>query len=162
MNPGSIPFRLGQTGAAIVFSLATLLLPAVVTAKDGVKSLPTMVLKVGTQSVHAEIAATEETRQKGLMFREKLAKNEGMLFVFAEVGYHAMWMRNTPLPLAVAFIDEAGKIVSIHEMQPHTEITHQAAGPVRFALEMNGGWFKANKVGVGDAIKGLDKAPQPR
>lgn len=162
MNPGSIPFRLGQTGAAFAFAFAALLLPSAVAAKDAVSTLPTMVLKVGSQSVRAEVAATEETRVKGLMFREKLTKNEGMLFVFAEVGYHSMWMRNTPLPLAVAFIDEAGKIVSIHEMQPHTEITHQAAGPVRFALEMNGGWFKANKVGVGDAIKGLDKAPQPR
>lgn len=132
------------------------------TAKDAAPALPAMVLKAGGQSVQAEIAATEEARQKGLMFREKLARNEGMLFVFTEVGYHAMWMRNTPLPLAVAFIDEAGKILSIHEMQPQTEITHQAAGPARYALEMNGGWFKANKVSVGDLIRGLDKAPKPR
>lgn len=162
MNPGSFAFRLSQARIALVLALATLLLPAVVTAKDAATPLPTLALKVGSQSVLAEVAATEETRQKGLMFREKLTKNAGMLFVFTEVGYHAMWMRNTPLPLAVAFIDEAGKIVSIHEMEPHTEITHQAAGPVRFALEMTGGWFKANKVGVGDTIKGLDKAPKPR
>ncbi len=162
MHPGSFAFRLSQTGIALAFAMATLLLPAVVTAKDAAMTLPTLALKVGAQSVLAEVAATEETRQKGLMFREKLPKNTGMLFVFTEVGYHAMWMRNTPLPLAVAFIDEAGKIVSIHEMEPHTEITHQAAGPARFALEMNSGWFKANKVGVGDTIKGLDRAPKPR
>jgi uncharacterized membrane protein (UPF0127 family) len=130
-------------------------------AKDTNPVLPAMALKVGSQSVKVEIAATEEARQKGLMFREKLARNEGMLFVFSEIGYHAMWMRNTPLPLAVAFIDGSGKILSIHEMQPHTEITHQAAGPARYALEMTGGWFKANKVNVGDLIRGLDKAPNP-
>lgn len=162
MKPASLVLRLSQIGAALAFAFAALLLPSVVAARDAVSTLPTMVLKVGSQSVRAEVAATEETRVKGLMFREKLAKNEGMLFVFTEVGYHSMWMRNTPLPLAVAFIDETGKIVSIHEMQPHTEITHQAAGPVRFALEMDGGWFKANKVAVGDTIKGLDKAPKPR
>lgn len=121
-----------------------------------------MTLKVGGQSIQAEVAATEESRQKGLMFREKMGRNEGMLFVFTELGYHAMWMRNTPLPLSVAYIDEAGRILSIHEMQPHTDVTHQAAGPARYALEMNAGWFKANKVSVGDPVKGLDKAPKPR
>lgn len=131
-------------------------------AKDSAPGLPVMTLKVGGQSIQAEVAATEESRQKGLMFREKMGRNEGMLFVFTELGYHAMWMRNTPLPLSVAYIDEAGRILSIHEMQPHTDVTHQAAGPARYALEMNAGWFKANKVSVGDPVKGLDKAPKPR
>ncbi len=96
------------------------------------------------------------------MFREKLAKDAGMLFVFSYNAYHAMWMRNTPLPLSVAFIDEQGKIVSIHEMQPFTETYHQATGPVRYALEMNAEWFSRNNVKAGDNIKGLDKAPKPK
>lgn len=131
-------------------------------ARDSAPGLPVVTLKAGNQSIQAEVAATEESRQKGLMFREKMGRNEGMLFVFNELGYHAMWMRNTPLPLSVAFIDEGGKILSIHEMQPHTEVTHQAAGPSRYALEMNAGWFKANKVSVGDPVRGLEKAPKPR
>ena len=122
--------------------------------------LPTISLKVGNQSIQAEVAATDESRQRGLMFREKMARNEGMLFVFPQIAYHAMWMRNTPLPLAVAFMDDRGKILSIHEMQPFTEQSHQAAGPARFALEMNSGWFSANRIFVGDTIRGLDRAPK--
>ena len=131
-------------------------------SKDPVALLPTMTLKVGNQTIHVEIAATDETRQKGMMFREKMASNAGMLFVFPDIAYHAMWMRNTPLPLAVAFMDDAGKIVSIHEMLPFTETTHQAAGPARYALEMNSEWFTRNQVKAGDTIKGLERAPKPK
>ena len=94
------------------------------------------------------------------MFRTQMGKNEGMLFVFPQVAYHAMWMRNTLIPLSVAYLDDSGKIVSIHEMEPQTEISHQAEGPVRYALEMNAGWFRGNKIKAGDNIKGLDKAPK--
>lgn len=132
-------------------------------AKDQPQTgLPTISLKVGDQTIRADVAANDETRQKGLMFREKLARNEGMLFVFPQLAYHAMWMRNTPLPLSVAYMDDSGKILSIHEMQPFTEDSHQAAGPARYALEMNAGWFASNKIKTGDSIKGLEKAPKPR
>ena len=146
--------------ASTTVVLVAMLFPA--HAKEPQKGLPTISLSAGGQPIRADVAATDATREKGLMFREKMGKNEGMLFVFSSVGYHAMWMRNTPLPLSVAFADEAGRILSIHEMEPHTETTHQSAGPARFALEMNKGWFAANKVKVGDAIKGLDKAPKPQ
>jgi uncharacterized membrane protein (UPF0127 family) len=156
--------RLDTGFAALLLIAATCLVPAFsAAAKDnGTARPPTIALNAGGQTIQAEVAATDETRQKGLMFREKMAKNEGMLFVFSELAYHSMWMRNTPLPLAVAFMDQSGRVVSIHEMEPFTETTHQAAGPVRYALEMNQGWFAANKVKVGDTIKGLEKAPKPR
>ena len=124
--------------------------------------LPTVSLNVGSHSVRADVANTEATRQIGLMFRPKMAKQDGMLFVFPEVAYHAMWMRNTLIPLSVAYMNERGVIVSIHEMQALSEAVHQAAGPVRYALEMNAGWFGSNKVNVGDTIKGLEKAPKPQ
>jgi uncharacterized membrane protein (UPF0127 family) len=124
------------------------------------RKMPTMTIKVGTQSVHAEVAATDTDRERGLMFRQKLGKNDGMLFVFSTVAYHAMWMKNTLIPLSVAFMDESGKIVSIHEMLPQTEDNHQAAAPARYALEMNAGWFTSNKIKVGDTIRGLEKAPK--
>ena len=124
--------------------------------------LPTVSLKVGSQNVRAEVANTEATRQVGMMFRQKMGKQDGMLFVFPEVAYHAMWMRNTLIPLSVAYMNERGVIVSIHEMQALSEAVHQAAGPVRYALEMNAGWFGSNKINVGDTIKGLDKAPKPQ
>ena len=158
------PMRTHQTlftACMFVFAIGLAINSAPARSKEHVKTLPTIMLKVGGQIVKAEVAATDETRQKGLMFREKMVANSGMLFVFADIAYHAMWMRNTPLPLAVAFMDQSGKIVSIHEMQPHTEISHMAAGPVRYALEMNGGWFERNQVKAGDVIHGLAKAPKP-
>lgn len=124
--------------------------------------LPTIILKAGSQTMRADVASTEPTRQLGLMFRKKMAPQEGMLFVFPQIGYHAMWMRNTLLPLSVAYMDERGVILSIHEMQPLSDAAHQSAGPARFALEMNAGWFRANGVKAGDTIKGLDKAPKPK
>ena len=124
--------------------------------------LPTVSLKVGSQNVRAEVANTEATRQVGMMFRQKMGRQDGMLFVFPEIAYHAMWMRNTLIPLSVAYMNERGVIVSIHEMQALTEAVHQAAGPVRYALEMNAGWFASNKISVGDTIQGLEKAPKPQ
>lgn len=123
--------------------------------------LALITLTAGTQTIKAEIAADDATRQQGLMFREKMGKNDGMLFVFPQLGYHAMWMRNTLIPLSVAYLDDTGKILSVHEMEPQTEISHQAAGPARFALEMNARWFSTHKINVGDRILGLAKAPKP-
>ena len=150
--------------AAIMFFLSGNVVANATVAPAGVPQtgLPTMILKVGNQSVRADIANTETSRQAGLMFRQKMGKQEGMLFVFPEIGYHAMWMRNTLIPLSVAYLDERGVILSIHEMQPLSETPHQSAGPARFALEMNAGWFGANKISVGNTIKGLEKAPKPQ
>ena len=125
------------------------------------KKIPTLALSVGGHAVKAEIAADDATRQQGLMYRKQMPKNDGMLFVFPELGYHAMWMKNCFIPISVAYMDETGKIISIHEMEPQTETPHQALGPARYALEMNGGWFTAHKIKAGDSIKGIEKAPKP-
>ena len=116
-------------------------------------------LKIGAHSIKAEVVYTPEARTRGLMLREKIGKNNGMLFVFDQLGYHSMWMKNTLIPLSVAFIDAKGKIINIAEMTPHSEVTHSAEGPARFALEMNSGWFKARNIAPGAVIAGLDKAP---
>jgi len=123
--------------------------------------LPKITLNAGAHTIYADIAATDSTRQTGLMFRKHMGKNDGMLFVFPQLGYHAMWMKNTLIPLSVAYLDDTGKILSIHEMAPQTEIPHQSAGPARFALEMNAAWFSTHKINVGDRILGLLKAPKP-
>ena len=125
------------------------------------KKIPTLTLSVGGHAVKAEIAADDATRQQGLMYRKQMPKSDGMLFVFPELGYHAMWMKNCFIPISVAYMDDAGKIISIHEMAPQTETPHQALGPARYALEMNGGWFAAHKIKAGDTIKGIEKAPKP-
>lgn len=124
--------------------------------------LPVITLKAGKQTIRAEVAATESTRQTGMMWRTTMGKNDGMLFVFTQPGYYAMWMRNTLIDLSVAYMDDKGKIVSIHEMKAHDETTHQSAGPVIYALEMNARWFERNNIKVGDVITGLEKAPKAK
>ena len=150
---------ISHSGTSILFVVAVALV-SLAQAKEPVATLRTTSLSANGHAIKAELATDDATRQKGLMFRSKMGKNDGMLFVFPQVAYHAMWMRNTLIPLSVAYMDESGKIVSIHEMEPQTEISHQAAGPVRYALEMNAGWFSSNQVRPGDSIKGLDKAPK--
>ncbi|MBL8490649.1 MAG: DUF192 domain-containing protein [Rhodocyclaceae bacterium] len=119
------------------------------------QALPVVELTAGFHRIEAEVVATQETRAKGLMHRTSMPVNRGMLFVFDERGQHCMWMRNTLIPLAVAFLDEQGKVVNVEEMQPRTENSHCAAKPVRFALEMNGGWFKSRGLGAGAVIGGI-------
>ena len=124
--------------------------------------LPVISLNAGVYLIRAEVANTFDTRGRGLMFRETLGPNQGMLFVFSQAERHCMWMKNTPLPLSVAFIDEHGEVVSISEMLPHTENSHCAARPATFALEMNKAWFSSKGIRAGAKIQGLDKAPPPR
>jgi uncharacterized membrane protein (UPF0127 family) len=122
----------------------------------------TIDLSAGMYRIEAEVAATPDTRERGLMFRESMPASRGMLFVFPAPATHCMWMRNTPLPLSVAFIDEAGRIINIAEMKPHTETSHCASQPARFALEMNTGWFSGRGIAPGMRLSGLDRVPQPR
>jgi hypothetical protein len=124
--------------------------------------LPTLQLSAGIHLIHAEVAATTPARTQGLMRRKSLGANQGMLFVFAEVERHCMWMRNTYVALSVAFIDERGVILNIADMQPQTDDSHCAAAPARYALEMNRGWFAAKGVRPGARISGIDKAPAPQ
>jgi uncharacterized membrane protein (UPF0127 family) len=125
--------------------------------------LPTrMELNAGMHLIQAEVAANTPDRGKGLMCRPSMPPNAGMLFVFNDVQSHCMWMRNTLLPLSVAFMDEQGTIVSIHDMKPQTDDSHCAARPARYALEMNVGWFEKRGIKPGTKISGLDKAPPPR
>ena len=124
--------------------------------------LPLIELFAGMHRVEAEVAATLDTRMSGLMQRAMMAPQRGMLFVFPEVAKHCMWMRNTLLPLSVAFLDEQGRIINIEDMQPQTEDNHCATKPARYALEMNLGWFKSRGLGAGFAIVGIDKAPSGR
>ena len=133
-----------------------------IAASAAFAELPILELSAGIHLIRAEVAYSYETRAQGLMFRRYLGPNEGMFFVFPQAERQCMWMKNTLIPLSVAFIDEKGKIVSISNMQPQTEISHCATAPARFALEMPGGWFAAKGIKSGTTIQGLDKAPAAR
>jgi uncharacterized membrane protein (UPF0127 family) len=120
-------------------------------------ALPAADLSAGMHRIRAEVANDMGSRMQGLMFRKSMAQNAGMVFVFEENSAHCMWMKNTLIPLSVAFIDEAGVIVNIADMQPHSEESHCAAKPARYALEMNKGWFAQRGIKPGAKLGGLEK-----
>ncbi len=125
--------------------------------------LPKIELGVGgVHKVIAEVASIPSDRAQGLMHRKKLKDNEGMLFVYPQPHVTGMWMKNTLIPLSVAFIDEKGVIINVEEMKPQTLDAHMAKAPAKYSLEMNSGWFKKRKLGPGAKIKGLEKAPEPQ
>jgi len=130
-------------------------LTATVSANAQTGALPTTKLAAGIHLITAEVASTDRSRARGLMFRERLAPNHGMLFIFDSKSVHCMWMRNTLIPLSVAFIDDNGSIVNIEDMQPHDESSHCAAKPVRYALEMDKGWFAQRGLKAEARISGL-------
>lgn len=116
---------------------------------------PVATLNAGMHVIKAEVATTPAQREQGLMFREKMGPNEGMLFIFEGPASVCMWMKNTLLPLSVAFMDEHGRIVNIEDMKPQTLDSHCSAKLVRYALEMNQGWFRQKGIKPGSAIDGL-------
>ncbi|MDD5260645.1 MAG: DUF192 domain-containing protein [Methylacidiphilales bacterium] len=118
--------------------------------------LKTAVLTVGSHQLNVEIADTPETMERGLMFRKSLGENEGMLFVFPEPKQAVFWMRNTRIPLSVAYLDATGRILEIHDMFPYDETAVSSRSPlVAYALETNQGWFVGNKISPADKARGL-------
>jgi uncharacterized protein len=122
------------------------------------QSLPVAELRAGMHLIRAEVAADFSTRARGLMHRKGLAPNAGMLFIFDAPGDQCMWMKNTYIPLSVAFIDAQGAIINIADMQPHSEQTHCAARPALYALEMTQGWFKERGIKPGVKLSGIPPA----
>jgi hypothetical protein len=126
------------------------------------QQLPEIALTLNGHKLTAEVAYTDSARMQGLMYRRILPEDSGMLFVFPETARHAMWMKNTYIPLSVAFIDDQGVIINIENMQPQTEDTHPAAKPAKYALEVNLAWFGKHGVKPGSKIEGIDHAPPSR
>ncbi|MFD2366043.1 DUF192 domain-containing protein [Pseudoduganella sp. GCM10020061] len=137
-----------------LFATAALLLAATsANAQDA--SFGRTKLSIGINLINAEVAANDPQRQQGLMHRTSMATNAGMVFVFDDVNSQCMWMKNTLIPLSVAFIDANGRIVNIEDMQPETLESHCSKRPVKYALEMNLGWFAKRNIKPGTVVNGL-------
>jgi len=104
------------------------------------------------KKLRVQVARTEAEKAKGLMFRESLGKDEGMLFIYDREEMLSFWMKNTRIPLSIAFIDQQGRIVDIQDMEPFSLRTRVSARPAQYALEVNQGWFKKNGIDVGDSV----------
>ncbi len=156
------PFLQASLVAALVAALvatlvATLFSSTAAHADSNVQKFPTTQLTIGIHIVKAEMALSTEERAQGLMYREKMGSNEGMVFDFGAPAQVCMWMKNTLIPLSVAFISTDGKIANIEDMKPQTLDSHcgKAGVPIRYALEMNLGWFKQKNIKPGVKIDGL-------
>ncbi|MGB4346656.1 MAG: DUF192 domain-containing protein [Burkholderiaceae bacterium] len=119
--------------------------------------LPVTTLNIGIHLIQAEVAIRDDERAQGLMFRKNMGINEGMVFRFGSPNKVCMWMKNTLIPLSVAFIDEQGSIINIEDMQPETLEAHCSEKPARYALEMNRGWFKNKHIKPSSKVTGLPK-----
>jgi uncharacterized protein len=122
------------------------------------QTLPISKMYIGMYAISAEVAATQASRQTGLMYRTYMPNNQGMLFVFERHATHCFWMRNTLVPLTIAFLDDDGSIVNMIDMEPRSETNHCPVRPVRFALEMTQGWFQTRHIQVGQKIRGLPES----
>jgi uncharacterized protein len=116
--------------------------------------LRTIDLQAGIHIIKTELAVTPEQQATGMMFRKEMGTNEGMLFVNEEASVRCFWMRNTLIPLSIAFIADDGSIVNIADMEPRSEKSHCSAQPVRYALEMNVGWFAKRGLKAGSRLAG--------
>jgi uncharacterized membrane protein (UPF0127 family) len=121
------------------------------------QKLPELELRIDQHRLTAEVASNAATRTTGLMNRFSLQPDHGMLFVFPEQQPLAFWMKNTFVPLSIAFIDTNGRILNIEDMAPQTESTHPSRGAALYALEMKRGWFGEHGIAAGAEVKGLPK-----
>ena len=112
-------------------------------------------LRIGIHRIRADISNTPQSRERGLMQHTRLCENCGMLFVFPKNGRYGFWMKDTPLPLSIAFIAADGKIKNIAEMQADSLDIHAPKEEILYALEMPKGWFSRHGVNAEDRVDGL-------
>ena len=109
----------------------------------------------GPDTVQAEVARTFEEREQGLMYREELVEGRGMLFVFQDAQTRSFWMKNTFIPLDIAYLDSELRILDIQAMEPESLDSHPSASPAMFALEVPLGWFGKRGIAVGDRARAV-------
>ncbi|MBC5764621.1 DUF192 domain-containing protein [Ramlibacter albus] len=136
------------------FALAAALFVAAASAQSPQVNLPRVKLSAGMHQIDAQVASAPDERATGLMFRKEMPQHEGMLFVFEQPSQQCFWMKNTLLPLSIAFVADDGRIVNIDEMAPQTLESHCSTEPVRYVLEMNKGWFAKKGIKAGARLAG--------
>jgi uncharacterized membrane protein (UPF0127 family) len=137
-----------------------LALPFSAFAQDGPQKLTAIPLTAGMHLIQAEVARTPAQRQIGLMNRPTMGANEGMLFVFETPAQQCFWMKNTLLPLSIAFLADDGTVVNIEDMSPRALDSHCSRKEVRYALEMNQGWFAKRGIKPGARLTGAPFKPR--
>ncbi len=143
------PFLKKYFTIVIVFFLGSI----VTSCQKQAVSSDDFVIHIAGNKVHVELAVTMKEQNKGLMFRNKLASDHGMLFIFPHIRRASFWMKNTRIPLSIAFIKEDGWIAQIEDMEPQSLKTHVSDVKVKYALEMEQGWFKKKNIKVGDFVE---------
>jgi uncharacterized membrane protein (UPF0127 family) len=117
-------------------------------------NLPRVQLTLGDHRIDVYVARSDEERALGLMHRRHLPQEEGMLFMCDSCAVQSFWMKDTPLPLSIAFLEEDGTILGIDDMEPHSLEGHGSGRPVRFVLEVNQGWFEDKGIAPGMRLDG--------
>ncbi len=151
MPTGKTPARISRIRWIVLAAvLAALLRPG---AADPAAAAAVEKIQVGPATLWVEMALTLEAQVRGLMHRDHLPWDEGMLFVYEKPQHLSFWMKDTTIPLDIAFISAEGVILEIHSMEPLSERTYRSRAPALYALEVNRGWFRKNGVKVGDRIR---------
>jgi len=121
--------------------------------------LAVITLEIDGHKLKTEVAQTEVEQSRGLMYRRELGANAAMIFVYDQPRTLSFWMKNTFVPLSIAFLDTDGVIVDIQDMHPQSEVSHPSAKPASYALEVNQGWFAEHGIAVG--AKAEFELPKP-
>ena len=124
-----------------------------VAAPPPVEKLERCAIEVGTAQFRVEIARTPAERQRGLMHRDFLAPNTGMLFLFSSPQLVSFWMKNTSLPLTIGYFDQEGILIEIHDLEPFSLQAVPSSRPVRYALELERGSFDTHKIAIGSRLR---------
>ena len=147
------PFRIVRSIYFYIIFLVALL-PAFLScsAHSPVSNKNTYEIKINDKTSHAEVAFTQKGRTIGLMFRDKLDNDHGMLFIFPQEKNLSFWMKNTKIPLSIAFINSKEIITQIDSMTPYSLMSHTSKEKVKYALEMEQGWFRKNGIEIGSKV----------
>ena len=114
-----------------------------------------LLLNIGGHEIKAEVASDYKSIKNGLMYRDKLGAESGMLFIFPKAKKRSFWMKNTKIPLSIAYLDENGDILNIEDMTPQSTEGISSKGNAKYALEVNQGWFDSKGISPGDRVEGI-------